>query len=283
MPLLYYWRGDNYRRDLDMGAGYHLNQDNPLLHEIDIGDSLWAFTRTKSGGYALAAELMVRAKTLNPPNFRYGRYRLWGDLRQSRYFRVEDQTNIEQVVRSLSVRANAPILGQSFQGRAAVRPITREDHQILVAVAKHLPLEARARLLPEERLEAALLLEDEEAVGELLQEESPGIAEQRRTYLFSKAPKRNKKLVHELQELYEGKCQICLWSPVIRYGDHICHGHHIHWLSRGGEDSKDNLVLICPNHHAAIHRCDAPLDYRDLTFNFGSHREAITINLHLPI
>ena len=21
MPLLYYWRGDNYRRDLDMGAG----------------------------------------------------------------------------------------------------------------------------------------------------------------------------------------------------------------------------------------------------------------------
>jgi hypothetical protein len=30
MPLLYYWRGDNYRRDLDMGAGYHLNQANPV-------------------------------------------------------------------------------------------------------------------------------------------------------------------------------------------------------------------------------------------------------------
>lgn len=101
-------------------------------------------------------------------------------------------------------------------------------------------------------------------------------------YLFSKAPKRNKRLVQELQELYEGRCQICLWSPVIKYGDHICHGHHIHWLSRGGEDNKDNLVLICPNHHAAIHRCDAPLDYRDLTFNFGSHREAIKHNLHLP-
>lgn len=131
-------------------------------------------------------------------------------------------------------------------------------------------------------LEAALLLGDEEAVEGFLQEGSPGIAEQRRTYLFSKAPKRNKRLVQELQELYEGKCQICLWSPVIKYGDHICHGHHIHWLSRGGEDNKDNLVLICPNHHAAIHRCDAPLDYDDLTFNFSSHREAIKINLHLP-
>ena len=35
MPLLYFWRGDNYRRDLDYGAGYHLNQSNPLL-QADI-------------------------------------------------------------------------------------------------------------------------------------------------------------------------------------------------------------------------------------------------------
>jgi 5-methylcytosine-specific restriction enzyme A len=47
MPLLYYWRGDNYRRDLDFGAGYHLNQANPLMHEINMGDSLWAFTRRR--------------------------------------------------------------------------------------------------------------------------------------------------------------------------------------------------------------------------------------------
>jgi len=38
MPLLYYWRGDNYRRDLDCGVGYHLNQANPLLHEVELGD-----------------------------------------------------------------------------------------------------------------------------------------------------------------------------------------------------------------------------------------------------
>jgi hypothetical protein len=25
VPLLYYSRQDNYRRDLDMGAGFHLN------------------------------------------------------------------------------------------------------------------------------------------------------------------------------------------------------------------------------------------------------------------
>lgn len=85
MPLLYYWRPDNYRRDLDWGAGFHLNRASARLHDVDLGDSLWAFTRARDGRYALAAELLVRAKTRNPAGFRYGGYRLWGDRGRSRY------------------------------------------------------------------------------------------------------------------------------------------------------------------------------------------------------
>ena len=44
-------------------AGYHLNQATPRLHDVELGDSLWAFTRLESGRYVLAAELVVRAKT----------------------------------------------------------------------------------------------------------------------------------------------------------------------------------------------------------------------------
>jgi len=281
VPLLYYWVGKNYRRDLDLGAGYHLNQANPLMHQIDLGDSLWAFSRTLDGRYVLAAELVVRAKTLNPPNFRYGRYRIWGALRKSRYFKVEGQSSVEQIIRSLSCRASAPILGQSFQGNAAVRLITLEDHRILSLVARNLPLEPRARLLPEERLEAALLLGDEEAVEGLVREEEYGIAWQRREYLFRQAPARNRQLVQALQELYRGQCQVCLWDPRDRYGESLCHGHHLHWLSRGGEDSKENIVLICPNHHSAIHGCDAPFDYGELAFDFGNYREPLQVNHHL--
>jgi hypothetical protein len=281
MPLIYYWRGDNYRRDLDMGTGYHLNQANPLMHQIEIGDSLWAFTRTADGRYVLAAELVVRAKTLNPPNFRYGRYRIWGNLRRSRYFQVEGQPNIENIIRSLSCRTNASVLGQSFQGAAAVRPISLQDHQILSVYVKDLPLEPRARILPEEKLEAVLLLGDTESLANLLREEEPGIAEERREYLFRRAPIRNKQLVRELHELYDGKCQICLWDPKSKYGEYLCHGHHIHWLSRGGEDIKENLLLICPNHHTAIHHCDAPFDYQDSAFDFGEHsREPLQLNRH---
>jgi hypothetical protein len=77
--LLYYWRLDNYARDRRFGFGYHLNQNGAAMMSAGAGDSLWAFTRRGQDGlYVLAAELVVRAVTRNPPNYRYGRYRIWG-------------------------------------------------------------------------------------------------------------------------------------------------------------------------------------------------------------
>jgi hypothetical protein len=68
-------------------------------------------------------------------------------------------------------------------------------------------------------------------------------------------------------------------------GAKICHAHHIQWLSRGGKDRLKNLVLVCPNHHAAIHQVDAPFDFADLAFDFkrGSlhRRERLLRNTHL--
>lgn len=285
MPLLYYWRADNYARDLDYGAGYHLNQSSKRLHEVEKGDSLWAFTRAPNGRYVLAAELIVQAKTSNSPNYRYGEYRLWGDLERSRYFKVNDeQPSVEHVVRQLSLKTAAQYLGRSFQGKAAVRHITEQDHQMLATFAQDLPLEPRARILPEERLEAALLTEQSrEVVYDLIEEEEPGVAEERRKYLYQTAPARNQRLAKDLQELYDGRCQVCTWNPRSEYGKNLCHAHHIHWLSRGGEDALDNLMLVCPNHHGAIHKCDAPFDFRSRTYDFGLHTERIALNKHLPL
>ena len=275
MHLLYYWRGDNYRRDLDYGVGFHLNQRNPLLHQIRLGESLWAFTRRRDGRYALAAELVVSAKTMNPKGFRYGPYRVWGDLGQSRYFSVDGQPDISTLIRGLGVEANAAVLGRSFQGRAAVRPLSDADHVRLLSYTERLPLEPRARLLPEERLEAVLLSGDEDAVSRLLIDEPAGIADRRRRYLLTDAVRRDRDLVEQLREMYFGECQICGWAPRRSYGTELCEAHHIRWLSRGGTDALGNLVLICPNHHRAIHRCDAPFDFEQNSFVFGSMNEAL--------
>jgi hypothetical protein len=274
--LLIFWRGDNYRRDLDYGVGFHLNQANPLLHQIGIGESLWAFTRKLDRRYALAAELVISAQTMNPRGFRYGPYRVWGDLRRSRYFHIDQQPDISLLIRSLSVGAKADVLGRSFQGRAAVRALSEADHLRLLDYAKALPLEPRARLLPEERLEALLQAGDEDAVARLLQDEPAGIAEERRRYLMTEVARRDRNLVEQLRDLYAGECQICGWAPLSRYGAELCEAHHVHWLSRGGDDALANLVLVCPNHHRAIHRCDAPFDFRSNAFVFATVSEGLT-------
>jgi hypothetical protein len=35
--------------------------------------------------------------------------------------------------------------------------------------------------------------------------------------------------------------------------------------------------------HAAVHGCDAPFDFRDGWFDFGSHVERLTLNAHLAL
>jgi 5-methylcytosine-specific restriction protein A len=275
MHLLYFWRGDNYRRDLDHGVGFHLNQASPLLHQIGIGESLWAFTRKIDGRYALAAELVISAKTMNQRGFRYGPYRVWGDLLRSRYFGVDEQPDISTLIRSLAVKANAEVLGSSFQGKAAIRALGESDHVRLLAYAEALPLEPRARLLPEERLEALLLAGDENAVARLLRDEPAGIAEERRRYLMTEVARRDRDLVEQLRDLYAGECQICGWAPRRSYRAELCEAHHVRWLSRGGDDVLANLVLVCPNHHRAIHRCDAPFDFGCNAFAFARMREPL--------
>jgi 5-methylcytosine-specific restriction protein A len=281
MPLLYFWRGDNYRRDLDMGAGYNLNQSNALLHEIELGDSLWAFTRNRIGDYVIAAELVVSAKTRNPKTFRYGSYRVWGDLDKSRYFQVDAQPSAEHLLRGLSCSPQADVLGRSFQGRCAVRAMTDADHRLLQGFSKSLRLEPRARLIPEEQLEDQIANCSQEDVRRLIEEMPNGVARQRMEYLYAQAPTRSRRFAVELHELYRGKCQICLWNPCSQYGRPLCHGHHIHWLCRGGDDDLANMVLVCPNHHAAIHRCDAVFDFNDMAFVFPSYRGVLQLNAHL--
>lgn len=281
MPLLYYWKPSNYVKDLDEGASYNLNHSNPLLHEIELGDALWAFTRNLKGDYVLAAQLVIKSKTFNKADFKYGLYRVWGDLNASKYFDVNQQESIENVIRSFNLNAKAEKLGQSFQGFASIRQISASEHQILLRFSKEIPFEQRAKVVPDEKIENELNYGNSNLVRELLEKYDTGISVKRKEYLLKLAPIRNQKLSKKLIEVYGGTCQICLWKPKEVYGVEICETHHIQWISRGGTDDISNLVLICPNHHRAIHKCDASFDYKTLSFSFHGYIEVLKTNYHL--
>jgi 5-methylcytosine-specific restriction protein A len=230
--------------------------------------------------YVIAAQLIAKAKTLNQHNFRYGRYRVWGDLTSSRYFATAGQPDITALIRSLSLRAGGDVLGRAFQGHAAVRAISQRDHEVLQAYASKLPSEQRARLIPEERLEALLLAGDEVAVERLVVAEGVGLADERRRYLYRQAARRDTRLYEELRTLYRGVCQVSGWDPRREYGVDLCEAHHVRWLSRGGKDHIANMVLVAPNVHRALHRLDAPFDFSRTAFVVPSGEIALRLAKH---
>lgn len=281
MNVLYYWRPDNYRQDAKFGFGYHLNQNSPALARMAPGETVWAFTRDVLGRYVLAAALVVRAVTRNSPRYRYGRYRVWGDLERTRYFELAAAPDAQQLIRSLAISARAEILAQSFQGHGAVRPLDLADHQLLSAFAADLPVLPRVEIYPEDEFEARLVLGS--SVRELLSKDSGEAYSARMRYLYETVDvRRARRHVEWLQKRYAGRCQICRYDPHERYGRRLCHGHHIEWLSRGGADKLDNMVLICPNHHAAVHQDDAAFNFTDFTFRFSNGlAERLKLNHHL--
>jgi hypothetical protein len=284
MSILYHWQSSNYSKDAKFGFGYHLNQGNPLMQTLQPGDSVWAFTRNKSKQYVFAAELIVRACTSNPPNYRYGAYRIWADTQHSRYFDIENSPDAEPVIRALSIKmSNRHTLGISFQGHAAVRPLMTKDHQFLAQFAKNLPVLGKVAFDSEDLIEAKLIHNGEAGLDEWLKTDDESRDASRRKSLYESLNiKRSQKLAREIRDLYKGKCQICGFDPQDEYGFHLCHVHHIIWLSRGGEDDISNLCLICPTHHSAVHIGDAMFDFESLTFTYpGGHSEKLHINEHL--
>lgn len=60
----------------------------------------------------------------------------------------------------------------------------------------------------------------------------------------------------------KGKCQLCEQdAPFIDRNDEpYLEVHHVKWLSRGGRDSLDNIVALCPNCHRRMHVLDQRKD-----------------------
>lgn len=286
MDLLAYWRWDNYVSDLEDGAGFHFNSNQARLHDrLALGESLWIVTgRPGRDGctYPLVGRLVIRAMTLNAPGYKYGRHRVWGDLERSRYYSAKGP-DASALLRTLRFDSDSPVkaiaIGQALQ---TLRELTPDDAARLDAWARDLSHEPRANRVPDEAaLERALMTGDDvwRALPNDVARELISDTAQRR---ITQAARRNRSLVEDLRARYRGRCQLCAFDPQIVYGRGICEAHHIVYLSRGGDDSLDNMILVCPNHHEAIHATSAVFDFEDLRYVFpGGRREPLVLNEHL--
>lgn len=77
---------------------------------------------------------------------------------------------------------------------------------------------------------------------------------------------RNAEVANETRNRANGVCQYCNRpAPFVdKKGNPYLEVHHVIWLSRGGEDSTDNTVALCPNCHKRMHILDIPEDIEKL-------------------
>ena len=80
-----------------------------------------------------------------------------------------------------------------------------------------------------------------------------------------------------------GKCQLCgQAAPFIDlHGDPYLESHHIIWLSRGGADTIDNTIGLCPNCHRKMHVLDKDEDRKRLiTINQSPKKVKVKLITH---
>lgn len=88
---------------------------------------------------------------------------------------------------------------------------------------------------------------------------------------------RNRKARDACVEYHGAQCQVCGLSFEERYGEigrDFIHVHHVRPIAGPGSkkhvDPKKDLVPVCPNCHAMLHRARPPIDVEDLRRRMGS-------------
>ena len=79
-----------------------------------------------------------------------------------------------------------------------------------------------------------------------------GVNESRRTYLLTYRVLRDTSLARKIKALHRNKCQICRKTIEFGNGESYAEAHHIIPLGKphNGPDIAENIIVLCPNHHA---------------------------------
>jgi len=87
---------------------------------------------------------------------------------------------------------------------------------------------------------------------------------------------RDSKMVREIKELYENRCQVCGERLEIQPGEFYAEAHHLQPLGgeHKGPDVKDNILCLCPNHHVLFDYFAISLDPAKLRLNKHNLRKS---------
>lgn len=170
MPVLYFWRRENFDRDIaTMRAvdGITLQQNSRAFADITLGERIWAFTRGVDGVYRLCAQLRAGSLDDLGSTNGYGRFRVVSQPGSVIFYNPDAGPEVVSLIRSLGFHPSAEVLGRSFQGANAVRVVSEREDEALQHFAADLHVADAGLELPwavhEARWWAALVARAERA------------------------------------------------------------------------------------------------------------------------
>ena len=88
--------------------------------------------------------------------------------------------------------------------------------------------------------------------------------------LIQQLIKLNKQIIDNLKKIYRGECQLCGQKLGEEYGKEIVQAHHIEYFSKSQNNDSTNIIILCPNCHALIHKCNPTYEKDTFSFKFGN-------------
>lgn len=92
----------------------------------------------------------------------------------------------------------------------------------------------------------------------------------------------SRRKIEMLKRLYAYRCQICGKNIGSEHDTYIAEAHHIKYFSSCIDNSSDNLLILCPNHHTLIHKLNPVFDYDQLEYVYSDgKRDGLILDFHL--
>ena len=175
------------------------------------------------------------------------------------YFRIKLVRKLSSLNLSLSDLNDNGVAG-NIQG---ARTITESTKTYIENASKgeleDIPSEEKDVLkkMSETEIEATLNAEDDSSCYEYKEK-------------LVKTRKVNKEIVDRLKKYYKGQCQLCGEFVGKDFDKEIVEAHHIEYFSQTQNNDSSNIIILCPNCHALIHRCDPVYNKKDYSYDFNN-------------
>mgnify|MGYP001048787712 CR=1 FL=1 len=231
-----------------------------LLTQIRPGDRVFHLLKEKPGsGYYLTATSVAAALAhttdVEPPEpgqwkgmAPYYRVPLEGFFRLSRPISIDNllKTHRQKFERELTLHPSGQFFERKSSGtlKVSLRYIARATGAVVTLFESVFREEIPTALIYSNEYEHFIPTESAPAYPDYT---PPGIVESRIIRRI-----RDTSVSKQVKERYQYQCVICGYRILLSSGKYYAEAHHLKPLGAGhdGPDSLDNLIVLCPTHHA---------------------------------